>query len=187
MTFYNEDGPFSCCVIRCINYACCVIIYYVILCTLCDILLGSMSYYLSIVPNLMSKSLVSSYRGSTGRFMISYLCFLAISAIRILHSTQHTHLLTLLLAPRHCLYLLRRTPKHTAITFVPPLPKHHLYLNTKLTALTFSNNNMSTRRTFELGYDEVSYSPATPPKSVCGPCAHGRHGSCERVCCQCPH
>lgn len=106
------------------------------------------------------------------------------SAFYILHN--NTHLLTLLLAPRHCLYLLRRTPKHTAITFVPPLPKHHLYLNTKLTALTFSNNNMSTRRTFELGYDEVSTDPATPPKSVCGPCAHGRHGSCERVCCQCP-
>ncbi len=48
----------------------------------------TMYYYLSIVPNLTSKSLVSSYRGSTGRFMISYLCFLAISAIRILHSTQ---------------------------------------------------------------------------------------------------
>lgn len=65
------------------------------------------------------------------------------SAFYILHN--NTHLLTLLLAPRHCLYLLRRTPKHTAITFVPPLPKHHLYLNTKLTALTFSKKHVNSK------------------------------------------
>ena len=41
----------------------------------------TMYYYLSIVPNLTSKSLISSYSDSTIRSMISYLCFLAISTI----------------------------------------------------------------------------------------------------------
>ena len=55
--------------------------------------------------------------------------------LHILHSTQDTHLLTLLLTPRHCPYPLRHTPKHTAISFSHKIPyptflyksKYYLY------------------------------------------------------------
>jgi hypothetical protein len=71
----------------------CVVLYYVMLfyvlyVIFCWILLY---YNLSIVPNLKSKSLVSSYSDSTVRFVISYLRFLAVSAIHILNSTPQQH------------------------------------------------------------------------------------------------
>jgi hypothetical protein len=71
----------------------------------------TMYYYISIIPNLNSNSLISSYGGSIVRF-------LAISAIRILHPTQR-HPPSNSPTPRSStrLYPLGHSPKHTAISF----------------------------------------------------------------------
>src|SRR5918997_1192899 len=67
---------------------CCNMLCYLLYVIFCWVM---MYYYISITPNLNSNSLISSHSGSTVRFMITYLLFLAISAMRVLHSTQQQH------------------------------------------------------------------------------------------------